>query len=235
MDFLKISPVFTYCYTLYPNIPLEHYYMICFSRLGIIVCRKSGFMILKTVSDNLIPKKCTETCNTHVGSVIGYLYYIVFDQGILSICDYFNDRAARERINLESSSVYQPQTDIQSENTNKEILQTAQACQVEGNEWLNKLSMIQLNLNSPDNSARLDMSFFLHKGFRAKDWCYFLPIPDHSIYLRRRTSSGLLMEPILLPSQARKISQQEAVHSTTSFSQQKGSSFYREPQPLVCI
>jgi len=33
MDFLKISPVFTYCSTLYPNIPLEDGHMICFSRL----------------------------------------------------------------------------------------------------------------------------------------------------------------------------------------------------------
>jgi len=33
MDFLKMSPVFTYCSTLYPNIPLEDDHMICFSRL----------------------------------------------------------------------------------------------------------------------------------------------------------------------------------------------------------
>jgi len=31
MDFLKMSPVFTYCYTFYPNIPLEEDHMICFS------------------------------------------------------------------------------------------------------------------------------------------------------------------------------------------------------------
>jgi len=30
MDFLKMSPVSTYCSTLYPNIPLEDHHMICF-------------------------------------------------------------------------------------------------------------------------------------------------------------------------------------------------------------
>jgi len=39
MDFLKMSPVFTYCSTLYRNIPLEDDHVICFSRLWTIVCR----------------------------------------------------------------------------------------------------------------------------------------------------------------------------------------------------
>jgi len=39
LDFLKISPVFTYYSTLYPNIPLEDDHMICFSRLWTIFCR----------------------------------------------------------------------------------------------------------------------------------------------------------------------------------------------------
>jgi len=33
MDFLKMSQVFTYCSTLYPNILLKENQMICFSRL----------------------------------------------------------------------------------------------------------------------------------------------------------------------------------------------------------
>jgi len=53
MDFLKMSPVFTYCSTLYANIPLEDDHMICFSRLWTIVCGQSGFMFLIPVSDNL--------------------------------------------------------------------------------------------------------------------------------------------------------------------------------------
>jgi len=57
MDFLKMSPVFTYCSTLYPNIPLEDDNMICFSRLWTIVYRQSGFMLLIPVSDNLTAEK----------------------------------------------------------------------------------------------------------------------------------------------------------------------------------
>jgi len=79
MDFLKISPVFTYCSTLYLNIPLEYDHMICFSRLWTIVCRQSGFMFLIPVSYKLTVEKCTDTLDKHVASVIGYPYHIVFD------------------------------------------------------------------------------------------------------------------------------------------------------------
>jgi len=72
MDFLKMSPVFTYCSTLYPNIPLEDDHIICFSRLWTIVCRQSGFMFLIPVSDNLTAEKGTDTFDTHVASLIGY-------------------------------------------------------------------------------------------------------------------------------------------------------------------
>jgi len=79
MDFLKMSPVFTYCSTLYPNIPLEDNNMICFSRLWTIVCRQSGFIFLIPVSDNPTARNCTDTYDTQGASVIGYPYYIVFE------------------------------------------------------------------------------------------------------------------------------------------------------------
>ena len=61
IDFLKMSPVFTYCTTLYANIVLEDDHMICFSRLWRIVRRQSGFMFLIPVSDTLTIEKCTDT------------------------------------------------------------------------------------------------------------------------------------------------------------------------------
>ena len=95
MDFLKISPVFTYCCTLYPKIPLEDDHVICFSRLWTIVCTQSGFIFLIPVSDNLTAEKCTDTFDAHVASVIGYPYYIVFDLDTLFMSDHFKDWAAR--------------------------------------------------------------------------------------------------------------------------------------------
>ena len=79
MHVLKMSPVFTYCSTLYPIIPLEDNHMICFSRLWTIVCRQSRFIFVIPVSDNLRAEKCTDTSAMHVASVIGYPYYIVLD------------------------------------------------------------------------------------------------------------------------------------------------------------
>jgi len=118
MDFLKMSPVFTYCSTLYPNIPLEDDHMICFSRLWTIVCRQSGYMFLIPVSDNLTAEKCSDTFDMHVASVIGYPYYIVFDRDTLFMSDHFKDWAARKGIKLELSTAYHPQTDGQSEIAN---------------------------------------------------------------------------------------------------------------------
>jgi len=125
MDFLKMSPVFKNCSTLYLNIPLEDDHMICFSRLWTIVCRRSGFMFLISVSDNLTAEKCTDTLDTYVTSIIGYPYYIVFERDTLFMSDHFKDWAARKGIKLEPSTAYHPQTDGQSEFTNKAILQAA--------------------------------------------------------------------------------------------------------------
>jgi len=79
LDFLKMSIVFTYCFTLYPTIPLEDDYMICFLGLCMIVYRQSGFMFLIPDSENLTAEKCIDTLNTDFTSIISYPYYIVFD------------------------------------------------------------------------------------------------------------------------------------------------------------
>jgi len=82
--------------------------------------------------------------------------------------DHFKHWAARKGIKLEPTTTYHHQTDGQSEITNKAILQTAWACKVKGNEWLHKLSEIQLKLNSRDNTARQHSPFFSLLGFEAK-------------------------------------------------------------------
>ena len=58
--------------------------------------------------------------------------------------------------------------DRQSKIANKAIHQAARACDVEGNEWLHKLSEIQLTLNSRDNTARQHSPFFSLLGFKGK-------------------------------------------------------------------
>jgi len=113
MHFLKMSPVFTYCSTLYPNIPLEDDYLICFSTLWAIACKESVFMFLNSVSDRVTAEKCMDTFNTPVASIIGYPYYIVFDRDTIFVSDHFKDWAARKGIKLEPSTAYHPQMDGQ--------------------------------------------------------------------------------------------------------------------------
>jgi len=111
MDILKMYPVFTYCSTLNPNIPLEDDHMICFSRLRKIVCWQLGFMFLIPVSDNLLAEKCTDTFDTQIASVIGYPYSIVFDRDTHFMSDHFKGWAARKGFKLEPSTAYHSQTD----------------------------------------------------------------------------------------------------------------------------
>jgi len=89
MDLLKVSPVFNYCSTLYPKIPLEDDHMIYFLRLWTIVCEQSKFMFLIPVSDNLTLEKCIDTFDMHIASISGYPNYIVFDSDTVFILDHF--------------------------------------------------------------------------------------------------------------------------------------------------
>jgi len=85
--------------------------MICLSKACMIVCRQSGFMILIPVSDNLTAEKCKDTFDKNVASIIGFPYYIVFDQDTLFMSDYFKYWTARKGIKLEQSTTYHPPTD----------------------------------------------------------------------------------------------------------------------------
>ena len=78
---------------------------------------------------------------------------------------------------MKPSATYHPQTDGQAEITNKAILQGARAYKLEGNQWLHKLSEIQPKLDSQDNTARLQSSFFSLLGFEAKLGPFFFPYP----------------------------------------------------------
>jgi len=134
-------------------------------------------MFLIPVSDNLTAEKCTDTFDKHVASVIGYPYYIVFDRDTLFMSHHIKDWEARKGIKLEPTTANHPQMDSQSEIANKAILQAARACKVEGNEWLHKLSEIQLKLNSQDNTARQHSPFFSLPGFEAKVGPSSFPYP----------------------------------------------------------
>ena len=125
MHFLKMSPIFTYCSILNPNIPLEDDHMICISQHWTIVCRQSGFMFLIPVSNNLTAERFTDTFDTHVASVIAYPYYIVLERDTLFMSDHFKDWAAIKGIKLEPSTPYHLQTDGESEIANNAILQAA--------------------------------------------------------------------------------------------------------------
>jgi len=168
IDFLKMSPVFTYYSTQYPNIPLEDDQMICFSRLWTIVCKALGFMFLIPFSFNLSADKYTSTFDTHNASVMAYLYNIVFDPDTVFILDYFMDWAVRKGIKLKLSTIYHLETGGKSEIANKAILQATRACKMAGNEWLHKLYGIQLLLNTRDNNLRQNSLFLLLLAFEAK-------------------------------------------------------------------
>ena len=76
-----MSPVFPYFSTVYPNIPLQNNQIICYSRLWTVVFRQSEYIFHIPVSNNLTVENGTDTFDTHIASVIGYPYYVVFNSG----------------------------------------------------------------------------------------------------------------------------------------------------------
>jgi len=91
-------------------------------------------MFLILLCDNHAAEKCTDTFDPYIATIIGNPNYINFDLHSLFKSDHFQDWELRKRIKLEPSTMYHPQTEGQSEIANKRILQSAQACKVEGNE-----------------------------------------------------------------------------------------------------
>ena len=153
MDFLKLTPVFTKCSVLDPNIPVGEDHIVCISRLWTIVDGQSGFKFLISVPDNFTGEQCTTTFETHVVLTMGYPYRIILDREISCISLYFPSWAASKGIKLEPSTVYHPQMEVQSEIMNKEIIQVARGCKVEENEWLSKIPEILLKLNLCYNTS----------------------------------------------------------------------------------
>ena len=83
IDFLKLSPVFTKCSLLYPNIPVGEDHVICISRLWIIVDRLCGFRFFISVPDNFSDEQCTATFDTYIVPTMGYPFCLVFNQDTL--------------------------------------------------------------------------------------------------------------------------------------------------------
>jgi len=157
---------------------------------------------------------------------------MLFVRPTLFISDHFMDWAARKGIKLELYTAYNPHIDSQSEIASKAMLPAVWECMGKGNEWLHTVSKIQLKLISWDNTTQDNTghSFTYRLGGKARS--FFLTLPDQSLYLCRGTSPWQLTQPILLPSQVGKTSQQEGVRPTTSCRWPKGSSLYWEHQLL---
>jgi len=177
IDFLKMSPIFNHCSTLYPNIPLEDNHMICFSKLWTIVCRQSGFMFLIPVSDNLTAGKCTDTFDKHVASVIGYPYYIVFDRDTLFMSVHFKDCAARKGIKLEPSTAYHPQTEGHSEIPNK--ASPPSRASVQGRR--KRMAVQTLRYAAQVELSRQHRKTTKSILFTPRLRPFFLPLPDQSL------------------------------------------------------
>ena len=81
---------------------------------------------------------------------------------------HFQSWAASKGVKLEPSTVYYSQMDRQLDIRNKETIQVARACKLEGNIWLSKTPEIQLRLNLYHNASRRYNHVVTVLGFDAK-------------------------------------------------------------------
>ena len=103
MDFLKLSPVFTKCSVLHPNIPVDEDHIVCISQCWTILDRQSGFKFLIPIPDNFSAEQCTTTFDTHIVPPIGYPHCIVFDRDTLFMSSHFQNWAASTGIKQKPS------------------------------------------------------------------------------------------------------------------------------------
>ena len=181
MDFLKLTPVFITCSTMYPNIEIDNDHMLRISRTWTIIDRHRGYKFLIPMPVNFKAEQCTRTYEVHLLPYIGYHNTIVFDKYTLFMSDHFQGWAASKGILLEPSTAYQQQTDGQTEIVNKEVVTIVRACELEGDQWVKKLPEIQLKLNSRYNSSRGSSPFHTVYGFTPRFGLAQMPYPVNKI------------------------------------------------------
>ena len=165
MDFLKLTPVFIKCSTMYPNIEIDNDHMLCISRIYTLVNRHSGYKFLIPIPDNFEAEQCTRTYEVHLLPYIGYTNTIGLDRDSWFMSDHFQAWAALKGILLEPPTAYHQQTDGQTEIVNKEVVTIVRTCELAGAQWVKKLPEIQLKLNITYNPSPGSSPFHTLYGF----------------------------------------------------------------------
>ena len=104
-----------------------------------------------------------------------YPYCIIFDWETRFMSSHFQSWAASKGNKLELSTMCKLQQDRPSKIVKEEIIQLTRACNTKGNEWLSKISEIQLRLNSPCNALWRNNPFVTVLGFDCKLGLHTLP------------------------------------------------------------
>ena len=142
MDFLKFTPVFITCSTMYTNPEIGNDHMLCILRLWTLVNRHSASKFPVPIHDKFKAELCTRTYEVHVLPYIEYANTIVFNRDSLFMSDHFQAWPASQGILLEPSTVYHQQTDGQPAIVNTEVVTIVRACEFEGDQWVKTLPEI---------------------------------------------------------------------------------------------
>ena len=185
MDFHKLTPVFTLCSTIYPNIGIDNDHVACIQRIWTIVDCYSGYKFQIQITDYFKHDQATRTYEVHVIPHIGYTNTIVFDRDSLFLSDHKHAYAASKGTLYESSTAYPQQTDGQTEIINDEVVTIVRACELEADQCVKKLPEIQLKLNSRYNSSRGSAGFDTLYGFTTRFGQAQMPYPGNKIVAER--------------------------------------------------
>lgn len=94
IDFLKVTPVFIKYSTMYPNMEIDKYYLLCIACIWTIVDRHSAYKFLIPNPHNLKAEQCTRTYEVHLLPHVGYANTVRFDRHSLFIHHHFLAQAS---------------------------------------------------------------------------------------------------------------------------------------------
>ena len=165
MHFLKLTPVFIKCSTMYPNIEIDNDHMLCSSCIWTIVNRHSAYKFLIAITDNLKAQQRTSTYEVHLLPHIRDTNPIPFDRDSSFMSGHFLALATSKRILSEPWTAYHYQTHGQTEIVNQEVVTIVCACEFDGYQGVKKLPAIQVRQNSRYDSSHSGSPFDTLYGF----------------------------------------------------------------------
>ena len=133
-----------------------------------IVDRHSGYTNIIPCTAEIDVDGVIDIFERLIEPTVGLPLSIVSDQDPLFMSGKFQEWLHVDGVRYIVTSIYQPESDGQTERKNEEISEMFAAAQLEGDDWITAAPKIQAKVNASQNKSRGESPFFTLYGFQPK-------------------------------------------------------------------